>query len=152
MAGSAKVWEEIQGQLAEVERKRVRIGIIGKDAGATHADGDSTNAEIGLFMEFGTEWIPERSFLRKTFRNPAVLAEARALQQRLIRAILEKGMDVDRALGLLGAWAVSKVRETIIDGDISPPLAASTIAAKGSSRPLVDTGQLVSSISWVIVS
>jgi hypothetical protein len=46
--------------------------------------------------------------------------------------------------------AQNDVRKAIRDLD-SPPNAESTIKAKGSSNPLIDTGQMINSIRWEYV-
>lgn len=95
--------------------------------------------------EFGSEdgHVPERSFLRSTVRNnwrkyAALLGKA---GQRLIL----DGEDVDVAFGRVGIVVVADVQRTI-RGRVPPPNAPSTIARKGSSTPLVDTGRLRQSI------
>jgi hypothetical protein len=46
--------------------------------------------------------------------------------------------------------ASNAAKRYILQGDNLAPNAPSTIKAKGSSRPLVDTSQLVKSITWVV--
>lgn len=41
----------------------LKVGIIGSKAREAHKESDKTNAEIGTFHEFGTEKMPQRSFL-----------------------------------------------------------------------------------------
>jgi hypothetical protein len=51
----------------------------------------------------------------------------------------------------LGQQMVSDVNQTVRSGaGVPPPLKPATIARKGSSRPLVDTGRLLSAITWVV--
>jgi len=148
MTGEVKVndakWRKIIKQVAEMKRATVRVGIMG-DAGDENG---VSLAEIAAYHEFGTATIPERSFLRSTFYGHAAEGLAK-MCAKLSKAIIEGKMDEPRALGLLGLWAVSEVRKTIRAG-IEPELAPATIAAKGSSLPLVDTGQLINSITWVV--
>ena len=68
-------------------------------------------------------------------------------------------MDVRRALGILGAKAQADIQARIRAG-IAPPLAASTLrrklaltrkGAKGEPKPLIDTGQLVASITYRVI-
>lgn len=148
MTGEVKIndakWRKIIKQVAVMKRATVRVGIMG-DAGDEKG---VSLAEIAAYHEFGTATIPERSFLRSTFYGHAADGLAK-MCATLSKAILEGKMDETRALGLLGLWAVSEVRKTIRAG-IEPELAPATIAAKGSSLPLVDTGQLINSITWVV--
>lgn len=148
MTGEVKIndakWRKIIKQVAVMKRATVRVGIMG-DAGDEKG---VSLAEIAAYHEFGTATIPERSFLRSTFYGHAAEGLAK-MCAKLSKAILEGKMDETRALGLLGLWAVSEVRKTIRAG-IEPELAPATIAAKGSSLALVDTGQLINSITWVV--
>ena len=143
-----RVWQEILRRVHRADEFYVKVGIIGQDASASH--GDATNAEVGTAHEYGTEDLPERSFLRSTFvRREGDLAK---LQAQACRGILEGKIDAQRALALIGAWAAGAVRATITRDGEFVPLKPATIARKGSSRPLVDTGQLVGSISFVVVT
>jgi hypothetical protein len=59
-------------------------------------------------------------------------------------------IDERKAMGLLGAWASGAIKATISQSGDFAPLAPSTVKAKGSSRPLIDSGQLNQSITWVV--
>ena len=126
-------------------KPRVKIGVLG---GGDHGP-DLTNAELATIHEFGAPraGIPERSFLRGTF--DAKNREWQKFAEKLLKAIAAGRIDADQALGLLGERAVADVRKTIRNG-IDPPLKAATVRRKGSSKPLIDTGRLLQSISWSI--
>jgi hypothetical protein len=55
------------------------------------------------------------------------------------------------ALDRLGAKVAALLQNRISAG-IDPPNSAATIARKGSSKPLVDTGQLKAAITWRVIS
>ena len=102
----------------------------------------------GLYNEFGTDTIPERSFLRSTF-NARQDAYVKALQKAVDFVVAGK-VTAPQALEQIGLRMVADVQQTI-DKKKSPRLAESTIAAKGSSKPLIDTGRLRASIGYDIV-
>lgn len=119
--------------------RRVRVGIIGSER----------NAAIGAIHEFGAPaaGIPERSFLRD-----ALVTDRRGLaqmQRKLTAAVLAGRMTGAQAAAALGAWAVARVKNRIVDG-LSPALQPETVERKGSSTPLVDTGQLLGAITSVV--
>lgn len=143
-----KEWNELRALLSDGGASHVNVGIIGSEASAQHPGSDLTNAELGVIHEYGLG-VPERSFLRRTFEDPVKLAEYRALQERLAGLVIEGKITLERAAELVGAWGAAAVQRTITESDIPPPLAAETVRRKGSSKPLVDTGQLVRSINWV---
>jgi hypothetical protein len=158
MPADTRQWEAVKARVAAAGQLRVRVGIVGDAAAAPHGDTGETNAEIGLWMEFGTSRIPERSFIRATLRDPKFRATLKVLQERGIRGILEGRMTAQQALGLIGEFAATAMKRRILDGEVTPPLAPSTVAYKeahgGTATPLIGIdpgGELVRSISWVIV-
>jgi len=140
-------WRKIAANVASIARRVAKVGVM--DGAGAEDDGKSL-AEIAAIHEFGAPDanIPERSFIRSTFH--AKEAELGKLCERVARAIVLDGMSVDQALGIVGAWGAAAIRRTITGTDVPPPLAPATVAAKGSSKPLVDTGRLVNAISWVV--
>jgi len=109
--------------------------------------GGPSNLDVALLNEFGTSTIPERSFIRSTFdeQRPRIEAALRKLGQLAMR----QGSKHDALLVAYGQFLVGLIRKKITDG-VPPPNAQSTIDRKGSSKPLVDTGQLRKAItSWV---
>lgn len=124
----------------------VRIGVFA--AKETRAAGP-TNVEIGTINEFGGGGTPERSFLRRT--ADAKKRDWTVLMEKGIQKVLDGKLSVTELLELLGMRAAADVRNTITRGaGVPPPNAPSTIKAKGSSRPLVATSQLLNSITHVV--
>lgn len=122
------------------------VGVLGGDASKGHEDSDLTVGEIAEIHEFGLGTAPRRSFLadwvdeKKDEITEVIVKGSRALAARKVPsrvALLEQ----------IGAWAVGSIQERISNG-IEPPLDAATIKRKGSSVPLIDTGQLRSSITY----
>ena len=135
----------VEGLLKRVKTPgTVDVGII--DAGK-YADGDITVAGIGFAHEFGTSTIPERSFMRSTIKEKK--KEIVDLQKKLLKKVQSGEMDINKALGLVGAFAAGLISQKIVSIK-SPPNSAATIKKKGSSNPLVDTGQLKNSITWEV--
>ncbi len=117
----------------------VVVGITG--------DKGSDLVTIGAYNEYGSEdgaHPPERSFLRATFdegKEKYVAMVAKGLDDSLAG----KGT-LRRALDGTGLRLASDVQLRIRRG-ILPENAPITIKRKGSSKPLVDTGRLLQSIS-----
>jgi len=132
-------------KLTRMLRKLGRTLTVGihEDAG-NHDGGDLTVAGIGSVHEFGSGNVPARPFLRPTFdtnQNKYVRNLSRALGKDV-----DKKRQPDRTLNALGASIVADVQGAI-RSRIPPPLAESTVAQKGSSTPLIDSGQLINSIT-----
>lgn len=144
-------WQKLLAQAYGLSRLHVRVGVLASKGGSAK-EGDFTIAELAAVHEFGTAdgHIPERAPVRTTFyvRAKQELAD---MQAKLAKAIITKGMDPKRAMGILGSWGANAIKKTITGGDgLPPPNAPSTIAAKGSSRPLVDTGMLKAAYSYEV--
>lgn len=144
------VRDQDQGYDALVKRvfalgsPKISVGIHEAD-GAQEHDGLSVVA-LASIHEFGIG-VPERSFIRAWFDENDVRAKE-ALRLLLV-SVVEGKRQPAQALELFALWAVGEIQARMARG-IPPALAARTIADKGSSVPLIDTGQLRSSISYEI--
>lgn len=108
-----------------------------------------TVAQLAAIHEFGTTdgRIPERSFMRSTIDSNK--GQLESLMKKLVGKIADGAMSKDKALGVIGQWLADKMVAKI-DSGVPPPNAQSTVDRKGSSQPLIDTGQLKNSIDWEI--
>lgn len=141
-------FRKLKAELAKINRKDVAVGVLGTDAADDR--GGITQAELAAVHEFGSpdRGIPERSFLRSTFESVDTKRLQKNFTARVMRAIVRGKLTPEQGVDNLGEWGVLQVRNAITVGEgISPANAEATIAKKGSSRPLVDTGSLVQSIS-----
>ena len=129
-----------------IKDRRVRYVDVGVMAEHDLRSDDVMNTFLAMVHEFGLG-VPERSFIRST------VDEKRLVYMKFIKALAGKValgvMTKKQALMLLGAKVEADMKRTIRAG-IDPPNSPSTIAAKGSSKPLIDTGQLVSSIDYEV--
>jgi hypothetical protein len=143
---------QIQAEIEKAGRAYVKVGVLSSDGGgAEHSDG-ITMVELAAIHEFGSPAanIPERSFIRRTFTDQK--GKFTALAAKLVRQIFEGKMTTDRALELLGTWGATEVKNTVSEERVTPKLEESeagrrTIARKGSSVTLIDTGRMVPSVT-----
>ncbi len=126
---------------------RVKVGLPA--GSAAYPDGTSV-FEVGLVHEFGSSdgRIPERSFLRSTLEKKR--RELDAIAGKVGKKVERSGGTLEEGLNLMGAVLAGAIQEAISNG-IPPANAPSTIARKGSSKPLIDTGHLRQSITWQVV-
>lgn len=88
--------------------------------------------------------IPERSFIRSFVDER--LNEVEQFLEELMARLVNLEVDLNNFLDLLGEYCSGKVKEHMTD--ISDPSnSALTVALKGSSNPLIDTGHLRDSIT-----
>ena len=120
---------------------RVEVGFF---ESSRYPDGTPV-AAVAAWNEFGTGRIPERPFMRNAIKM------GRAPLVAILREHVDhRTMAVDnRVGGLLGTAMQGQIQRSITTLR-SPPNAPSTIRAKRSSNPLLDTGVLRSSVSWEI--
>lgn len=110
------------------------------------------NAQVAATHEFGIG-VPKRSFLRSTIREHR--DDYKALLVNLLRQNLrQKNADPERPFHIVGNKAVADVRQTIVRG-VHPPLSEQTLERRKKrgfkgTKPLVETGQLKSSIAYSI--
>lgn len=145
-----KKWDELVKKVHELSAKggnAVDIGLFGEQG--------SDLVIYAASNEFGTDTIPERSFLRSTFDE-----QKKEIRQKVDRAkvdILLGKVTRDRFLTRTGLWFERLVKEKIERSkDWAVPNAPSTIAQKTTSsgvgdQPLVDTGRMRQSITHKIV-
>jgi hypothetical protein len=124
--------------------------------GAAESDEALTLIDVADWMEFGftivhpngsEEEVPARSFIRAWFDQAE--PEMREDLRKLMRGVIAGTHTKEQVLNLLGLKAVGGIQKRIADG-IDPPNAPSTIARKGSSKPLIASGQLRSGVSFAI--
>jgi len=132
----------------DLKRSQIAVGITEAVGSKQHGkDGLTTILDIATFHEFGTGTIPERSFLRAWFDENE--EQAKVWVERVTKLIFQGKLTQARGLALLGLKFVGEIQERMALG-IPPPLALETVWRKGSSTPLIDTGQLRSSITYVV--
>ncbi len=117
----------------------------GKDILAV-ANGDGTLTVMFILKESVN--IPERSFIRSTFdENEDGWSEF--IEER-VNLIFEGEMRARQLFEQLGAKIVGQIQKKMTDIR-SPKNAAITVANKGSSNPLMDTGELRRRVTWQVV-
>lgn len=147
--------DELKKVLSDLKKGKsyVKVGVVGGSADTARADADGlTNAQLAAVHEYGApeRGIPERSFIRAPFaaNRQQYIQQLRGLVAKVYR----RQLSISRALGLMGAKISADLKNNITAGEgVPPPNAPATVKAKGSSRPLVDTGRLLGSISWDVV-
>lgn len=131
-----KKWQELKRQIPAIKNAAVTVGIQ-SDAGAGE-DGAPLAAKA-FWNELGTENIPERPFMRDTFDQQK--GKWGRTADVAISAILSGKFKPKRAFGVLGQMAEDDIKDAITSGDWVPNSPV-TVALKGSSQPLIDTGAM----------
>lgn len=152
-------WDKLKNQVIKLSQggAYTLVGVQGSEAAANHNNASGlTVAQIATIHEFGatirkksggTIVIPQRSFIRAAIDEYSIAIQKRA--SLLGRGAVLLKFTIPQALELLGEYAVGIMRQRIANR-IPPPNSPRTIARKGSSVPLIDSGQLRGSLTHKI--
>lgn len=120
--------------------KTVRVGFPASESARDIVD-------RAIWNHYGTEHIPPRPFVLNAVRGNRNKYR-RLLMASASRLIREEG-DLRTEMNQLGGVAQGDIQQEIVDLR-DPPNAARTIAAKGSSNPLIDTGEMRQAVTWEV--
>lgn len=104
--------------------------------------------ERAVYNNFGTRDIPERNFMQLGISQNKRSIEAAS--SRIAKRIVTGTITPNQGINQLGLYGVGLIQKAITDLS-SPANAASTIEAKGSSNPLIDTGEMRQSVTHEVV-
>lgn len=135
--------KKLQKILKELADKEVRVGF--QQGKATEEDGTDI-CDIAAWNELGTVNMPSRPFLRMSVDDNSDKINSFMSAQK--RSIIN-GEPADRILKKIGIFQKDLIQEKITEGSFAPN-APSTIKAKGSSKPLIDTGRMRQSVNFEI--
>lgn len=115
------------------------------------------NVDKAIYNEFGTRggrsgggWggpIPERPFMRNAMQNNR--SRYTEAMKSSVASIMTGKTNLRAILAKLGALAAGDIQKEITALQ-SPPNSPVTIALKGSSNPLIDSGEMRGSVTWKI--
>jgi len=155
---SLKITDKDMGMKALIDQMKaagkkpyVKIGILSSTGSMSKKSSNRksksalTVLDVGVYNEFGTKDIPQRPFIRTTYDEKK---ESWFSTIRSLSAVMISGkITAKKILGIVGLQAVADTKKTIKSTHPSwPPNKPSTIKRKKSSKPLIDTGQLINSI------
>lgn len=136
-----------------LDSPKVSVGIHEEDGAKEHEDAGMTVVALGAIHEFGLGNVPERSFIRAWFDENQ--DRAKEALRRLMVSVVDGKRQPKQALDLFAQWALGEMQKRMAAG-IPPALQPETVrkktrAGKKGETPLIDTGQLRSSLSYEIM-
>ncbi len=138
-----KGWKRLIRVLKSRKARYVDVGVmVANDA----RPDDATNTGLAMTHEFGLG-VPERSFIRSTV-DEKQLAYIKFMVT-LFKQVITGKITQHQGMMIVGAKVEADMKAKIRAG-IPPPNAPFTVAQKGSSTPLIDTGILVSSFDYEV--
>lgn len=168
-----KTVEEFKGGRGRVH---VKVGVLGKSK--EREGGKVSNVDLAMIHEFGAPeaGIPERPFIRGSYDKHE--AEYGEFLKKGLTQVFAGKMSAKQALGLVGAKAASDVKAYVTSGPQIPPPNSERVwlekmnkgadklysrnakrkkpiegpfMPKKTPRTLVDSGQMVNSVTWQVV-
>lgn len=125
--------------LALTMAKDAKVGYPEETTGSViHTEADVPIALLAAWNELGTETAPPRAFMRQ---GTEIMVQRRGLMTVHVRRMVAGKMHGDRFMAAMGNLLKSAIDTAISRGDF-PPLAPETVAAKGHSQILVDSGEM----------
>lgn len=147
--GYKAIFQEIE----ELSKKSLLVGIqekartVAQSKGGRKQKAGLSVAEYAADNEFGTNLIPQRSFMRTAFdENIDRIENIAAIQYG---KIIDGSISLAQGLGIVGQVITGMIQRKIREIRF-PPNSPKTIALKGSSKPLIDFGQMVKSVTYAI--
>jgi hypothetical protein len=130
-------YKKIVKETKALDATSTNVGLFG--SGGNPSDDMAARATV---MEFGSSrWKDTRGFpfIRQAFHNN--LKSLQKVVQVWYGRVLDRKVESRKALENIGEWFTGKVKEEITNGSFRG-LSIDTIIAKGSAKPLIDTGDL----------
>lgn len=149
---NVRISSQDNGQLTQITNRAnrlnggVRVGYFASQ-GNHNGKRPIMLGNLARLHEFGTRKIPKRAFIK-----PAITQNRQNyanLVQSQIGRVLQGQMTVQSLWQLLGTRAVADIQQYMRNATFTP-LNPATIKRKGSSKPLIDTGQLRQSVTYQV--
>lgn len=144
--------EALEKLADQIKKSKLEVGFF---ESAIYPDGTPV-AYVAAIQEFGYPAgnIPSRPF----FRNAISQNDGwKPLATKAMRAVVEGRMELNQALNQMGLKMAADVKDSITDGSYEA-LKQSTLDARQSrkrtqgvaSKPLIDTGQMLQSVTYAV--
>lgn len=143
------IYKQVKKNLLDFSKLDLLVGV---PQDKTKREGNSepiTNAEL---MFIHTNGSPIRNIPKRPTIEPTVEENKERISEmfkKAVNKVLANRGDGRADLEKIGLWTVNKIKAKFGSDELVPN-APSTIAQKGDNNPLIDTGQLRNSITYVI--
>lgn len=143
--GGDKLQAELQRIAGEVKSaERVQIGFL---EGATYPDGTPV-AMIAAIQNWGA---PKANIPPRPFLTDVIVEKSPEWGPATAELLKQNNYDAAATLAKVGEAVAGQIRESITKFN-GVPLAPSTIKKKGSAKQLVDTGHMLQSVDYAVVT
>lgn len=139
--------DNLKKYLEELSKKIGAGGVlrVGFLENATYPDGTPVPV-VAAANEFGD---PSHNRPPRPFFRTMLAQKSPGWGVKFGKILKATGYDLDQSMGLMGEMIKGELQQSIRDFT-TPELADSTVAAKGFSKPLIDTGNMLNSVDYDI--
>lgn len=146
------IFDSVTAKLTEIA-ERMGEGSVntGFMAGATYPDGTPV-AAVAYWNEYGgIVTSKEGNYYRlpRAFFRKMIMSESPSWAGKMAKLVKSQKYDGRAVLALMGEDIKGALQKSINDFS-SPPLADSTIVAKGFAKPLIDTAHMLNSVAYEV--
>jgi len=147
-------WKSIEKEVQSFKGSFVLVGFQEGSKTKTQVKGQREKKggfsmpEIASSNEFGTKNIPARPFMRTSFDEN--ISKINRLVNLQYMQVQDGKKNAEQALTAVGVVMVGLIQQKI-NSIVSPPNSPRTIEIKGSSKPLIDFGQMRQSVREKVV-
>jgi hypothetical protein len=146
-----KGWKNIEKSVKKMDDSFVTIGV---HKGVHPYPSGVAVPLVAHWHEYGTQKIPERSFLRSTINQKQTPIWTLIGKQKDM--IFKNHISVHKGLTVIGFVVMEMIKGTIKRGGVGTyafeKLAASTLKNKVTTKPLIDSGRLHRSINFEVTA
>jgi hypothetical protein len=140
--------QDLIKQLKTLSSSEVAVGFpANKGLDTPYYKTGASVIEVAIWNNYGTHKIPARPFF--DFASVKIQRRFKARVQADVKLCLAGKLPLKTMLNRWGVESKGVVQQEITD-TLSPPNSPSTIAAKRSQHPLIDTGHMRQSVTYVV--
>ena len=145
MEWNIEQFEQLDKEIEYLKSHSVEIGILGDES-----SGGVSVRDYAIWNEYGTIYIPSRPFFRKALASRKAQREINEFMQGLFGKVIQGSLTGEQMLRTVGEYCKARLVESVNSGGWQGNK-ASTLKKKNQSKPLIDTGALISSFDFQIV-
>lgn len=141
---ATKEGERLMAQLQELYSLEVTVGF---HSNAVPYEDKTSLLDVAMWNQLGTVRSPSRPFMTDAVEKH--IKDYNDFLEAEEDALVKGKSDAKQMLEQLGLFAKAKMQMEIVDGSFVPN-SPYTIAKKGSDKPLIDTGHMRQSVTYVV--
>lgn len=136
--------EKFYAEIEKLKKLQVRVGF---QQGTAQEEDGTDICDVAMWNELGTSSTPSRPFLAMSVDDNA--DKINAFLKAQLKLLAQGRTTAEGILKAIGVFQKGLIQEKIKSGDFEPN-APSTIAKKGSDKPLIDTGTMRQSVNFAV--